>query len=96
MAVNPIQIGYVILSLVIAIALIGVGLLIGGVIDATTQQIFQSQNLTGTTWDTLRNTATNYAQQGIQITLVAIILVAVSVILAVIFGFVGTIRGRAE
>ena len=89
---NPIQIGYTILALVVAIALIGVGLLVGGVIDANTADVFGNLNLTGSKWDQMRQTAINYAQQGINIVLVSIILTALGILLAVIFGFVGGIN----
>ena len=97
---NPIQVGYTILSLIVAVALIVVGLLVGGVLDSITDTVYKDLKLNGTKWDQMRQTAVGYAQTGINIVLVAIILTAVGVLLAVVFGFVGGIgvikRGVAE
>ena len=92
---NPLNVGYSVLAVIVTIALIIVGLLIGGVIDKTTADVYSQLNINGT-WAQLRETTVNYAQQGINIMLIAIILTALGVVLAVIFGFMGIVGGRAR
>ncbi len=84
---NPIKIGLVFLALGIAIAYVYFGILVGGVMDDTAQDVFNDVGLNGTTWDSLRSTATTNVSNAMKISLISIVLLGISVLLAVIFGF---------
>ena len=92
---NPTAVGTTILAFAVAIALIIVGILVAGVIDTVTGDIFTTLNVSST-WTSLRNTAVSYTQTSVNIALVGLILTGVSVLLAAVFGFVGVARSRAE
>lgn len=84
---SPLGIGKVILALGIAVGIILVAILVGGVLADAVGDVFADVGLNGTTWDTLKTTAVNYSTNAIQIALVGIILTGVAVLLFIVFKF---------
>jgi len=96
---NPMNVGYTILAFAIAVALIIVGILVAGIMDQTTADVYDKVGIPeNSTWRTLRSTAVSYTSTGMNIALIGLILVAIGVLLAAVFGFVGVASrgGRPE
>ena len=92
---NPLTVGNTILAFAVAIALIIVGILIAGVIDTVTGDIFGQLNVSST-WLNLRSTAVSYTQTSMNISLVGLILMGIGILLAAVFAFAGSAGRRAE
>ena len=79
--------GAAMIAFVVVFVLALAAVMVGGVFDKEISNVFADLNITGTSWDTLRQTAASYTQTGLRINLVGIILTAVIMLLGIIVGF---------
>ena len=79
--------GAAMIAFVVVFTLALAAIMVGGVFDKEISNVFSDLGINGTDWDTLRTTAASYAQTGLRINMVGIILTAVILLLGIIVGF---------